>query len=277
MAMNIHTNVASLTAQRHLGFTNRSVASNIERLSSGYRINSARDDAAGLAISEGMRANIRSLEQAGRNANDVVSLLQTTESAMGDISNVLIRMRELTVQAASDGVTDDQRVLINEEFTQLKEEVSRIITHSTYNRQNLLSGAFASTAAVFQIGADKSDVISVRIGNLELAASANGVIVSASITDASSARTAMDQIDQALENISVERSKLGGVQTRLDLIVDNIKVQHENISAANARIREVDVASEMAAFTKNQILMQAGTSMLAQANMQTQNALSLIG
>lgn len=272
MAINIHTNTTSLQAQRFLNANSMAQAKNVQKLSSGFRINSAADDAAGLAISEEMKADLRSLSQAGRNANDAVSMIQTAEASMSDVSNILGRLRELSMQAASDGVTDTQRGYIDTERSELVSEIDRIAGEAEYNGIALLDGTLS---AVFQVGLDAGDTLTV---DQATAVDATGLGVGAiDFTTRAGASAALTAIDSAIESVSGFRAGFGAKQNRLDSVTNNISVTFENLSAANGRIRDVDVASEMASMTKNQILVQASTSMLAQANAFPQAALSLLG
>lgn len=275
----IQTNVSSLSAQRHLSKTNRALSGNISKLSSGFRINSAADDAAGLAISEEMKADLRSLSQAKRNANDAISMIQTAEGAMGEVHNILGRMRELSVQAASDGINDTQRGHLDTEFQELEAEINRIASVTKYNGNALMDGTLSAT---FQVGADSGETMQVDVtqdfNSTALGDSGGGTFIdSQDLTTRGNADSAIGIIDSAINQVSTSRASLGAKQNRLDVTIDNLSVTHENLSAANSRIRDVDVASEMASMTKNQILMQAGTSMLAQANSRPQSALSLLG
>jgi flagellin len=275
--MVLQTNVSSMSAQRHLGKTSRALNSNIAKLSSGFRINSAADDAAGLAISEEMKADIRSLGQAERNANDAISMLQTAEGAMGEIHGVLGRMRELAVQAASDGINDTQRGHLDTEFQELEAEIDRIAGVSKYNGNNLLDGTMSAT---FQVGADSGETLSVSIGqDFQSTALGDGTttLSATDLTNRTNADASLAAIDGAISQVSSSRASIGASQNRLEVTIDNLSVTRENLSAANSRIRDTDVASEMASMTKNQILMQAGTSMLAQANSMPQTALGLLG
>ncbi|MFT4703489.1 MAG: flagellin [Bradymonadia bacterium] len=272
MAVNIHTNVTSLQAQRFLGANSMAQAKNVQKLSSGFRINSASDDAAGLAISEEMRADLRSMQQAGRNANDAVSMIQTAEASMGDVSSILGRLRELAMQSASDGVTDTQRGYIDTERTELVAEIDRIAGDVEYNGIALLDGTLS---AEFQIGLDSGDTITVDQGT---AIDSAGLGVDATdFLTRTDAEAALALIDTAIESVSGFRASFGAKQNRMESVTSNIQVSYENLSAANGRIRDVDVASEMAALTKNQILVQASTAMLSQANAFPQTALSLLG
>lgn len=276
MALVINTNVQSLNAQRNLGATQKALSTSMQRLSSGLRINSASDDAAGLAISVGMNANVRSMNQAVRNANDGVSLLQTAEGALNETTNILTRMRELATQASTGTVSSDQRGYINTEFTQLKSEIDRIASATQFNGANLLQGTGTATVS-FQVGAGNTgnDRIGVTIG----AADTNTIGVgtsSVSGADGTAAQAALSAIDSAMSNISSSRANLGAVQNRLQSTINNLQVAVENTSAAQSRIQDVDVAAETASLTRNQVLSQAGTAILSQANQLPQTALSLL-
>lgn len=276
MGLRINTNVASLNAQRNLRGTKLALDKTLEKLSSGQRINRAGDDAAGLAISENLKAQIRGLGQAGRNAEDGISLVQIAEGAMSEVSNVMIRLRELAVQAASDTIGPTERKFLNVEFEQLTSEVDRIANSTEFNRVPLLNG----TGAVFdiQIGT-RNDPISDRLtfdaSSADVNVAALGLNL-ASVADKISAQNSLSSIDQAIISVSGIRADFGALQNRLQSTVNNIAVSVENLSAANSRIRDTDIASETAELTKSNILMQAGTSVLSQANSSTSSALSLI-
>lgn len=276
MGLRINTNVSSLNAQRNLRQTGLSLQKTLEQLSSGYRINRAGDDAAGLAISENLKAQIRGLGQAERNAQDGISLVQIAEGALSEVSNILIRLRELAVQAASDTIGPSERKFLNVEYEQLVSEVDRIANSTEFNSVKLLNG----TGAVLdiQIGT-RNDPISDR---LTFDASAADVNVAAlglnltSVSDKISAQNSLAAIDQSIITVSGIRADFGALQNRLQSTVNNITVSSENLSAANSRVRDADIASTTAELTKNNILMQAGTSVLAQANKTSTNALGLI-
>ncbi|RPJ76380.1 MAG: flagellin FliC [Alphaproteobacteria bacterium] len=276
MGLRINTNVASLNAQRNLGTTRISMNKSLEKLSSGQRINRAGDDAAGLAISENLKAQIKGLGQAERNAEDGVSLVQIAEGALGEVSNILIRLRELSVQAASDTIGTTERKFLNVEFEQLTSEVDRIANSTEFNRVPLLNG----TGAVFdiQIGT-RNDPISDRLtfdaSSADVNVAALGLNL-ASVSDKISAQNSLTSIDQAIISVSGIRADFGALQNRLQSTVNNIQVSIENLSSANSRVRDTDIAAETAELTKQNILMQAGTSVLAQANSSTNSALSLI-
>ena len=278
MALTINTNVASLNAQRNLNTTQTQLAKSMERLSSGLRINRAGDDAAGMAISQNMQANIRSMNQAVRNANDGISLVQTAEGALNETSSILLRMRELGTQAANGTLSDSQRSNIQVEFKSLQDEIDRISNVTDFNGTKLLNGALsAGTGMNLQIGTGTTtanDIISVKVSKADTATlSVNTSFVS---TEAG-ARSALTSIDNAIAAVATARGGLGAIQNRLQSTINNLQVAVENTSAANARIVDVDVASESANMTRAQILTQAGVSILSSANQTPQLALKLLG
>lgn len=276
MGLRINTNVASLNAQRNLRMTRLDQNKTLERLSSGQRINRAGDDAAGLAISENLKAQIRGLGQAQRNAEDGISLVQIAEGALSEVSNILIRLRELAVQAASDTIGSTERKFLNVEFEQLTSEIDRIASSTEFNRVPLLNG----TGAVFdiQIGT-RNDPISDRLtfdaSSADVNVAALGLNL-ASVADKISAQNSLSAIDQSIISVSGIRADFGALQNRLQSTINNIAVSVENLSAANSRVRDTDIAKATAELTKNTILVQAGTSVLAQANKASSNALKLI-
>lgn len=274
MSLTVNTNVASLNAQRNLSTTQTALNQSLQRLSSGLRINSAADDAAGLAISEGMKAKIRSMNQAVRNANDGVSLVQTAEGALNEVSNILSRMRELSTQAATGTLTTAQRSYINGEFQQLKSEITRIAAATTFNGTTLLSSA---KTIKIQVGTGNSsfDKISIALSSMN---ASNALGINASIGGASGgiAQAMLSKLDTAIDKVSKTRAGLGAIQNRLQSTINNLQVAVENTSAAQSRIADADIASETAAMTRANILTQAGTSILAQANQAPQTALSLL-
>jgi flagellin len=281
MTISVLTNVASLNAQRNLNSTQAALAASVGRLSSGMRINSAADDAAGLGISENLKANIRSMAQAQRNANDGISMSQVAEGSMSDMQGIVSRMRELSVQSANATLGDTERGYIQTEFKQLSSEINRISAVTDFNGQKLLDGS-ASTGLTFQIGindnADNRLSMSItKLTNSTLGVSSTTVaIASASLSTAAKAQTAIGTFDKAVQQLSQARAKVGATQNRMTVTVSNLAVTQENLTAANSRIRDVDVASESASLTKAQILSQAGLAVLAQANQLPQAALSLL-
>ena len=277
MAISIQTNVSSLDAQRNLQNTQSTLESSLAKLSSGYRITSASDDAAGLGISENLQAQIRSVNQAQRNAYDGVSVTQTAEGALNESSNILIRMRELAMQSSSDGVSDTERGYIQTEFDNLRSEIGRIASTTEFNNQKLLDGALSATANAldFQVGIrdTANDRLSINIG----AATATALGIDAqSLASKTGAQAALTTIDTAISTVSDIRSKLGAYGNRLNSTISNLSIASENLSAANSRIEDVDVAAETSNMTRSQILLQAGTAVLAQANAVPQIALTLL-
>jgi len=277
MALTINTNVASLNAQRNLNTTQLQLNKSMERLSSGLRINRAGDDAAGLAISQNMQANIRSMNQAVRNANDGISMVQTAEGALNETSNILLRMRELGTQAANGTLTQSQRDNIGVEFTNLQSEIDRISKVTNFNGTNLLDGSL-SAGTNLQIGSgntsnDKLLVTVTDAGAATLSVNA----ASAAVSTQAAAQASLDKIDAAISAVSTLRGGLGAIQNRLQSTINNLQVAVENTSAANSRIVDVDVAAETANMTRAQILTQAGVSVLSQANQAPQLALKLLG
>ncbi len=273
--MRINHNIASLNTYRQLTINNTAGSKSLEKLSSGYRINRAGDDAAGLAISEKMRGQIRGLNQAERNSQDAISLIQTAEGALNESHSILQRMRELAVQAASDTNTDDDRAELQKEIEQLTSELDRISTDTEFNTMKLLKGDFQTSALTFQVGANADQVVTLTIGNMNAVSLGvgSGVIDLNSQTGASSAITT---IDSAISKVSSERAKLGAMQNRLEHTINNLGTTSENLTASESRIRDVDMAKEMMEFTKNNILQQAATAMLAQANQTPQGVLQLL-
>jgi flagellin len=272
--MRINNNLMAMNAQRYLGVNNNNIQKSIEKLSSGYRINRAGDDAAGLAISEKMRAQIRGLKMASKNSQDAISLIQTAEGALNETHSILQRMRELAVQAATDTNEGVDRTALQNEVEQLQEELTRIAEQTEFNRRTLLNGDLLDDGALtFQIGANKDQNISLSIGDM----SASGLEVEdLEITDFDTANAAIDTIDAAIEKVSTERAKLGANQNRLEHTINNLNTSAENLTAAESRIRDVDMANEMMEYTKNNILAQAATAMLAQANQAPQSVLQLL-
>lgn len=277
MGLRINTNVPSLGAQRALSQTNRRLDDNLRKLASGKRITRAGDDAAGLAISENLRSDIRSMRQAKRNANDGISLIQTAEGNLGEISNMLIRLRELAIQASSDTVGDKERSFSDIEFQNLKEEIDRISQSSEFNGIKLLNG----TGGIldFQIGINNDPILD-RIsfdGNRTDATLGALGLDSETIGSKIGAQNTLKRLDDALVNINGMRANLGAIQNRLTSTVNNLGISDENLSAARSRISDVDIASESSDLTKNTILQKAGASVLSQANTTPQIALNLIG
>lgn len=282
MAMVINTNVSSLNAQRMLSNTNSSLSVSMERLSSGLRVNSAKDDAAGLAISDRMSSQIRGMTVAMRNANDGISMAQTAEASMGSITETMQRMRDLAIQSANFGaVSSGDREKLQTEFKQLGDEISRIIKNTEFNGKKVLNGALSG--ANFQVGANTAsdNQISVTISNLALASGITSLFSTAAVSIGSLAtstgvRDAVDAIDTAIRKVDTFRSTLGAVQNRFSTTISNLQSSIENQSAARSRIMDADFAVETSNMSRSQILQQAGTAMLAQANQSQQNVLSLL-
>jgi flagellin len=280
MAQVINTNIMSLNSQRSLMNSQASMATSLQRLSSGLRINSAKDDAAGLAISERFTAQIRGLEQANRNANDGISMLQTAEGALDEVGNMLQRMRELAVQAANGTVSDADKKSLDDEFTELRDEIVRITDTTEFNGTSLLG---STNSVNFQVGFQNGSNNQIKISFLDLAdteISAGGLksvaLGSFGISTAGSASTALGRLDAAIDAISAKRADFGAKQNRLESTVRNNASIIENQSAARSRTMDADFAAETANLTRAQILQQAGTAMLAQANAIPQNVLSLL-
>ena len=280
--MRINNNIMAMNANRQLGVNNSALAKSLEKLSSGYRINRAGDDAAGLSISEKMRAQIRGLQMASKNAQDGISLIQTAEGALDEVHSILQRMRELAVQAANDTNMDEDREAIQKEVDELIDELDRIAKDTQFNEQTLLNGDLETTSdengatggLVFHIGANEDQNIRLGIGDM----SASGLQVKdVDVTSQSDANSAITTINDAIKTVSEERSKLGAYQNRLEHTIKNLDNAAENLQAAESRIRDVDMAKEMMEFTKQSILQQAATAMLAQANQVPQSVLKLLG
>ncbi|MEG6566771.1 flagellin [Thermoanaerobacterium saccharolyticum] len=258
--MVINTNISAINAWRALETNNTNTQKALQKLSSGYRINSAADDAAGLAISEKMKAQIAGLDQAQRNAQDGISLLQTAEGALNETTSILQRMRELTVQASNDTNTDTDRANIQKEIDQLKEEIDRIASTTQFNTKNLLDGTASVT---LQIGANASQNIAFAIGKMDSSTlGVNSLDVSTSTLTSDQISAWLTTIDNAINTVSGQRADLGALQNRLEHTVNNLGTASENLTAANSRIRDVDMAQEMMEFTKDNILNQAATAML---------------
>ncbi len=277
MGLRINTNVASLSAQRSLNNVTEAKNSNLEKLSSGERINKAADDAAGLAISEKMKAQIRGSQQAERNANDAISLIQVAEGASNEVSNILVRLRELSVQAASDTVGDTERAFSDKEYQNLVQEVDRIAQSTSFNGKTLINGE--GEKVDFQIGTyndDQNDRLSYDVASANLTTSALGIDGSG-VASKEASQANLDAIDKALDTVNGNRANFGALQNRLQATSRNLQIKTENLSAANSRIRDTDIAQVSAEMTKNNILSQSGTSVLAQANSAGQAALRLIG
>ncbi|MBY0223498.1 MULTISPECIES: flagellin N-terminal helical domain-containing protein [Sporosarcina] len=273
--MIINHNIAALNTHRQLGSNNTAASKNLEKLSSGLKINRAGDDAAGLAISEKMRGQIRGLDMAQKNSQDAISLIQTAEGALNETHDILQRMRELAVQSSNDTNTDGDRGELQKELKQLTDEVDRIANTTQFNTKTLMSGGLSGTdkGLKFQVGANSGQTVSLEFANMK----ASGIGVSGlSIEKQSGAEKAITKIQSGIDKVSAERSKLGAMQNRLEHTINNLGTSSENLTAAESRIRDVDMAKEMMDFTKNNILTQAAQAMLAQAQQSSQGVLQLL-
>ncbi|MEG0307374.1 MAG: flagellin [Clostridium sp.] len=271
--MIINHNMNAMNAHRNMGINTNAAGKSMEKLSSGLRINRAGDDAAGLSISEKMRGQIKGLDQASRNSQDGISMIQTAEGALNETHNILQRMRELTVQASNGTNVSDDRTAIQSELTALTEEIDRISTQTEFNTQAMFSSA--TTGVTFQVGANCGQQISVTFSNMG-SASLGITAASVVVTSSSTATAAISTVNAAISKVSAERSKLGAVQNRLEHTIANLNNASENLTAAESRIRDVDMAKEMMSFSKNNILNQAAQAMLSQANQQPQGVLQLL-
>ncbi|MEM1502944.1 flagellin [Domibacillus sp. 8LH] len=269
--MRINHNIQALNAYRNLGNTNNATSKSLEKLSSGLRINRAADDAAGLAISEKMRSQVRGLDMAERNSLDAISLIQTAEGALASTHDILQRMRELAVQASNDTLENTDRQAIQDEVTALTAEINRIAETTEFNQKKLLNGELQE--ATFQIGANADQTLSLSIGNMDATTIGAGGL---DFSTNGGAQDGISAIDTAIAKVSEQRSKLGAVQNRLEHTITNLQTANENLTAAESRIRDLDMAEEMTQFTRNNILNQAGQAMLAQANQLPQGILQLL-
>ena len=270
--MVVQHNLSAMNTNRQMGVVTSALQKSTEKLSSGYKINRAGDDAAGLSISEKMRSQIRGLNKASDNAQDGISLIQVAEGALNETHSILQRMNELATQAANDTNTSTDRTAIKAEIDQLTSEINRIQSTTQFNTQNLLDGKF--TGKNLQIGSLKGQTIKISISNMNAATlGVSGLTVDKNST----AGISMSKIQAAIDKVSTQRSNLGALQNRLEHTINNLDTTSENTSAAESRIRDTDMADEMVQYSKNNILSQAGQSMLAQANQQTQGVLSLLG
>ena len=272
--MVVQHNLTAMNANRQLGITTGAQAKSSEKLSSGYKINRAGDDAAGLTISEKMRSQVRGLNKASDNAQDGISAIQTAEGALNETHSILQRMNELATQAANDTNTSTDRSAIKDELTQLQTEITRIATTTQFNTQNLLNGSFSSKH--LQVGALAGQNIDISINSMTASALGIGTAALISVASFSAAGKTMSNVQKAISAVSKERSKLGAIQNRLEHTISNLDNISENTSSAESRIRDTDMADEMVNYSKNNILSQAGQSMLAQANQSTQGVLSLL-
>jgi flagellin len=284
--MIINHNMSAINANRQLGFVNRQTMQSMEKLASGLRINKAGDDASGLAVSEKMRSQIRGLNQAVRNIEDGVSFIQTTEGYLQESQDILHRIRELSVQAANGIYSSEDRMQIQVEVSQLVDEINRIASHAQFNGMNILTGRFATDSATgdimqLQVGANMDQSEKINIGTMTAQAlglaneqGAGGIVTISSVEEAN--RT-IGLVDDALKRVNKQRADLGAYQNRFEMASKGVAIAAENLQAAESQIRDANMASQMVDYTKNSILTQAGTSMLAQANMRTQSVLQLLG
>ncbi|NMF03261.1 flagellin N-terminal helical domain-containing protein [Clostridium beijerinckii] len=270
--MIINHNLNAANALRNTNFNTEAAGKSMQKLSSGLRINGAADDAAGLAISEKMRGQIRGLDQATKNSQDGISLTQTAEGALNETESILQRMRELAVQSRNDTNVTQDRSALNDEFDALRKEIDRISSQTEFNTQKLLDGSFSAS---FQVGANTGQTISLTINAMDSTSLsiASGTV---SIATAAGASAAISALDTAIKSVSTERSKLGALQNRLEHTVNNLSTSSENLTSAESRIRDVDMAKEMMTYSKNNILSQAAQAMLSQANQQPQQVLQLL-
>ena len=270
----INTNVQSLNAQRNLAQSTGSLSTSMQRLSSGLRVNTAKDDAAGLAIAERMNAQVKGMNVAIRNANDRISLAQTAEGALGKIGDALQRMRELAVQSANGSNSDDDRANLDEEYQELAAEVTRVLTGTKFNGTNLLN---TSASLTFQVGADNVTTDQIDIDTTDLTAG-SGVtaVVGGAIATSSGALAAMDDLDNAIDEITTARATFGAKQNRFDSVIASLQISSENLAASRGRIMDANFAVETSNLSRGQILQQAGTAMVAQANQLPQGVLSLL-
>ena len=275
MALSVNTNLMSLTAQRNLSGTQNGLATSMERLSSGLRINSAKDDAAGLAIASRMNAQVRGMNVAIRNAGDAISLAQTAEGGLNEITNMLQRMRELAVQSANATNSGTDRTNLNAEYLELRSEINRQIGATKFNGVAIIGAG--ATGNAFQVGANAGDVITVTTSNLATNASITALAgATANLTSAGNATATIGFVDTALDTITTNRATYGAIQNRFESVISNLQVATENQAAAAGRIMDADFAQETANLTRFQILQQAGTAMVAQANSAPQSILSLL-
>lgn len=285
MGMQINTNIAALNSYRNLSGTQNDLSKSLEKLSSGLRINRAADDAAGLAISEGLRAQVRGLTVASRNAQDGISVIQTAEGSLTEVHSILQRMRDLAVQGANDSNNADSRTAIQNEADELSKELYRVQESTNFNGIALLKGGTLN----FQIGADGDAAATDQINNLAVTLANVGTSVGTligtngttagtgfNVTSATTAQATIESIDTAIKNVSTDRAKLGASQNRFESAINSLSVAKENLTAAESRIRDTDMAAEMVKFTRSNILSQAGTAMLAQANQSNQGVLQLL-
>ena len=272
MAMVVQHNLRAMNSNRMLNVNTQTQVKSAEKLSSGYKINRAADDAAGLAISEKMRRQMRGLTQASANAQDGISMVQTAEGALNEVHDMLQRMNELAVKAENGTLTSTDRDYIDSEVQQLKSEIDRVASTTTFNEQNLLDGTFSQTSCNLQVGAEKTQHITFKIKNMNCST----LLITGDTQSATNAATLNDQVKEAIKTLSEQRSELGAVQNRLEHTINNLDNVVENTTAAESRIRDTDMATEMVKYSNNNILAQAGQAMLAQSNQANQGVMSLL-
>ena len=277
--MIINHNLTAMNAYRNLASVNERVDKNMEKLSSGMRINRAADDAAGLAISEKMRGQIKGLNMATKNSQDGISLIQTAEGALNETHSILQRMRELSVQSANDTNTTEDREKLQLEMNQLRQELDRVSTSTEFNTRKLLTGEYAEGGLTFHIGANKDQNVKFQVADMGATyLKVNGATdeEAVSISTQDDANVAIEIVNNALERVSEERAKFGALQNRLEHTINNLRVSGENLQASESRIRDADMANEMVSLNKDKIISQSGTAMLAQANAKPQSVLQLL-
>ncbi|MGE0879140.1 MAG: flagellin [Acidimicrobiia bacterium] len=278
--MRINQNIMAFNAYRNLSTSNTQMGKSLEKLSSGFRINRAGDDAAGLVISQDLRSQVSGLKQATRNAQDAISVVQTAEGALNEVNTMLQRMRDLAVQASNGSNSQAARSAANDEFTQLYTEITRLGSNTTFGTLNLLSGTSSAnfqSGVTFQVGANASDTISLSFSGLNESGSSVAALSAQSVASAVSAAAALSAIDAAISQVSSTRGRMGAFQNRFESTINSLQVATENVSSSESRIRDTDMAAEMTSFSRNQVLQQAGTAMLSQANQLPQSVLRLLG
>ncbi len=281
--MIINHNISAMNSNRNVTTKNNAINSSLEKLSSGMRINKAGDDAAGLAISEKMRGQVKGLDMASKNAQDGISLIQTAEGALNETHSILQRMRELAVQSSNDTNTTTDRNEIQKEMNEMRKEIDRIADTTEFNTKTLMTGGLdggaAGTGLTFHVGANENQAVTLNFKSMKssaLGVSGASATQALSVTNAESADAAISTINDAIESVSAERSKFGAMQNRLEHTINNLNTSSQNLQSAESRIRDVDMAKEMVDYSKNKIISQAGNSMLAQANANPQSTLQLL-
>ncbi len=274
MSISVMSNVASMQAQRHVGNTQMKLGQNLQRLSSGYRINGAFDDAAGLGVSERLRAQIRGMAVANRNANDGFNIVQAAEGAMGEVADILQRLREVAVQSATDGITTTEQGYLDKEFQGLVTEIARLSKATKYNGQLLIDGSY--TAKKIQVGADSGADFQITVSIAAVTKSSLSIL-GQTVSTLAQANASIVKLDIAIDYLNTQRAQMGALMSNLNTAASHVDVMRENLAASESRIRDTDIAAETSSFARSQVLMQAGVAMLAQANSQPQVALRLLG